>query len=147
MLMAVLAVLFLLGGIFLSRGFMLPCFLMAGLYFVYDFLSGKDYEYTLDGRMLQIDVIYGGAKRAAKQLLNLDELEIVAPHDSELVEKYRKGGSEGDLPKFDYTSYEDSVPYYTMIIRENGRKVKLLLDLDDDFLDSLRRLCPGKIYK
>lgn len=144
-LMLVLAVLFLAAGIFLSRGFMLPCFLMAGLYFLFGFLSGRDYEYILDGRNLQIDVIYGGTRRVTRQLLNLDDLEIVAPHDSELVAKYRKGGSEGNLPKFDYTSYEDSVPYYTMIIRREGKKIKLLLDLDEDFRNALRRICPGKV--
>lgn len=144
-LMIVLAVLFLAAGIFVSRGFMLPCFLMAGLYFVFGFLSGRDYEYILDGRTLQIDVIYGGARRVTRQMLNLDDLEIVAPHDSELVSKYRKGGPEGDLPKFDYTSYEDSVPYYTMIIRREGEKIKLLLDLDEDFRNALRRICPGRI--
>ncbi|MCI5760488.1 MAG: hypothetical protein MR218_10630 [Eubacterium sp.] len=143
--MLVLAVLFLVVGIFLSRGFMLPCFLMAGLYFLFGFLSGRDYEYILDGRNLQIDVIYGGTRRVTRQLLNLDDLEIVAPHDSELVAKYRKGGSEGNLPKFDYTSYEDSVPYYTMIIRREGKKIKLLLDLDEDFRNALRRICPGKV--
>ncbi|MDY5113514.1 MAG: hypothetical protein SPE66_07335 [Bilifractor sp.] len=143
--MLVLAALFLVAGIFLSRGFMLPCFLMAGLYFLFGFLSGRDYEYILDGRNLQIDVIYGGTRRVTRQLLNLDDLEIVAPHDSELVAKYRKGGSEGNLPKFDYTSYEDSVPYYTMIIRREGKKIKLLLDLDEDFRNALRRICPGKV--
>ena len=144
-LMLVLAVLFLAAGIFLSRGFMLPCFLMAGLYFLFGFMSGRDYEYILDGRTLQIDVIYGGTRRGTRQMLNLDDLEIVAPHDSEFVAKYRKGGPEGDLPKFDYTSYEDSVPYYTMIIRREGEKIKLLLDLDEDFRNALRRICPGRI--
>ena len=144
-LMLVLAVLFLAAGIFLSRGFMLPCFLMAGLYFLFGFRSGRDYEYILDGRTLQIDVIYGGTRRVTRQMLNLDDLEIVAPHDSKFVAKYRKGGPEGDLPKFDYTSYEDSVPYYTMIIRREGEKIKLLLDLDEDFRNALRRICPGRI--
>ena len=144
-LMLVLAVLFLAAGIFLSRGFMLPCFLMAGLYFLFGFLSGRDYEYILDGRTLQIDVIYGGTRRVTRQMLNLDDLEIVAPHDSKFVAKYRKSGPEGDLPKFDYTSYEDSVPYYTMIIRREGEKIKLLLDLDEDFRNALRRICPGRI--
>lgn len=144
-LMLVLAVLFLAAGIFLSRGFMLPCFLMAGLYFLFGFLSGRDYEYILDGRTLQIDVIYGSTRRVTRQMLNLDDLEIVAPHDSEFVAKYRKGGPEGDLPKFDYTSYEDSVPYYTMIIRREGEKIKLLLDLDEDFRNALQRICPGRI--
>ena len=33
------------------------------------------------------------------------------------------------LKKFDYTSYDDNIPYYTMIVYENKEKIKLLLDL------------------
>ena len=47
--------------------------------------------------------------------------------------------------KYDYTSYDDNVPYYTMIIVEGRRKIKLLLDLDEEMLDAIRRICPGKV--
>lgn len=145
-LMAFLAVAFLLLGILFSRGFMLPCFLMAGLYFVFDYYSVRDYEYILDGRRLTIIVIRGRQSRKIAHVLELDELEVVAPHDSPAVASYRKGAPEGRLPKFDYTSYEDGIPYYTMIIRENSRKIKLLLDLDQPMLRRLGQLCPGKVH-
>ena len=70
-LMVVFGVFFVLLGIMISQAFMLAGFLLVALYFVFDVLSRKEYEYILDGKTLTIDVIYGkryrktGSKRTA----------------------------------------------------------------------------------
>ena len=46
----------------------------------------------------------------------------------------------------DYTSYDDNIPYYTMIIKEDGRKIKLLLDLTEDMLHTMKTQHPEKVY-
>ena len=93
--MIIFGVLFVLMGIVFSRGFMLPGFLLVGLYFVYDVFSQKEYEYTLEGTNFSIDVILGRKHRREAHVLNLQELEVVAPNWHESVEKYRvKGGTE-----------------------------------------------------
>ena len=61
-------------------------------------------------------------------------MEVTAPHWHESVAKYKKNGGTEQLKKFDYTSYDDNIPYYTMIIKEDGRKIKLLLDLTEEML-------------
>lgn len=139
-------VLFVLMGIFFSRGFMLSGFLLVGLYFVYDVFSQKEYEYTAEGVNFTIDVIWGRRHRRRAHMLNLQELEVIAPNWHEKVAKYRLKGGSVRLKKYDYTSYDDSVPYYTMIIMENGKKIKILLDLEEEMLDAVRKVCPGKIY-
>ena len=144
--MIVLTVLFVLMGIVFSRGFMLPGFLMALLYLVYDVFSKKDYEYTLENGMLSIDVIYGGRCRRNKHELNLQEMEVLAPNWHDAVAKYRIKGGTVRLPKYDYTSYDDDIPYYTMIIMEKRKKIKLLLDLNDEMMQKIRQLCPGKVF-
>lgn len=144
--MIALAVLFVLMGIAFSRGFMLPGFLMALLYLVYGVFSKKDYEYTLEDGMLTVDVIYGGRYRRNKHQLNLQELEVLAPNWHDAVAKYRIKGGTVRLRKYDYTSYDDDIPYYTMIIMENKKKIKLLLDLTDEMLQRIRRMCPGKVF-
>lgn len=63
--MVIFAVLFVLMGITISQAFMLPGFLLALLYFVYDIFSQRDYEYTMENGQLTIDVIYG--KNTGKQ--------------------------------------------------------------------------------
>lgn len=139
------SVLFVLMGIVFSRGFMLPGFLMALMYLVYEIFSRRDYEYTLEDDLLSIDVIYGARYRKNKHELDLKDLEIIAPNWHEAVAKYRLKGGTIRLPKYDYTSYDDDVPYFTMIILEKGKKIKLLLDLDDEMLRAIQLKYPQKV--
>ena len=144
--MVLFAVIFVIMGITISQSFMLAGFLLAALYFVYDVFSQKDYEYTLENDQLSIDVIYGKKYRKTAHVLELKNLEVVAPHWHESVAKYKKNGGTEQLKKFDYTSYDDNVPYYTMIIREDGRKIKLLLDLTEEMLHTIKTQHPEKVY-
>ena len=38
------------------------------------------------------------------------------------------------------------VPYYTMIIKEDGHKIKLLLDLTEEMLHTMKTQFPEKVY-
>ena len=78
--MVLFAVIFVILGITISQSFMLAGFLLAALYFVFDIFSQKDYEYTLENDQLSIDVIYGKKYRKTAHVLELKELEVVAPH-------------------------------------------------------------------
>ena len=144
--MIIFAVIFVIMGITISQSFMLAGFLLAALYFVFDIFSQKDYEYTLEHDQLSIDVIYGKKYRKTAHILELKNLEVVAPHWHESVAKYKKNGGTEQLKKYDYTSYDDNVPYYTMIIKEDGRKIKLLLDLTEEMLHTIKTQHPEKVY-
>ena len=50
------------------------------------------------------------------------------------------------MKKYDYTSYEDDIPYYTMITYEDNKKIKLLLDLNNSMLEAIKRVYPQKVY-
>ena len=144
--MIIFAVVFVVLGITVSQSFMLAGFLLAALYFIFDIFSQKDYEYTLENDQLGIDVIYGKKYRKTAHVLDLNNLEVVAPHWHESVAKYKKNGGTESLKKYDYTSYDDDIPYYTMIIREDGRKIKLLLDLTEEMLHTMKTQHPEKVY-
>ena len=144
--MILFAVIFVIMGIAISQSFMLAGFLLVALYFVFDIFSQKDYEYTLENDQLSIDVIYGKKYRKTAHVLELKVLEVVAPHWHESVAKYKKNGGTEQLKKFDYTSYDDNTPYYTMIIKEDGRKIKLLLDLTEEMLHTIKTQHPEKVY-
>ena len=73
-------------------------------------------------------------------------MEVTAPHWHESVAKYKKNGGTESLKKYDYTSYDDNIPYYTMIITEDGRKIKLLLDLTEEMLHMMKTQHPEKVY-
>ena len=143
--MVLFAVIFVIMGIAISQSFMLAGFLLAALYFVYDVFSQKDYEYTLENDTLSIDVIYGKKYRKTAHVLELKNMEVTAPHWHESVAKYKKNGGTEQLKKFDYTSYDDNIPYYTMIIKEDGRKIKLLLDLTEEMIHTMKAQHPEKV--
>ena len=140
------AVLFVLMGIAISQGFMLPGFLLVLLYFVYDAFSQKDYEYILEDNTLTIDVILGKRYRRTAHILDMRELEVVAPNQHASVARYRKNGGTEKLKKFDYTSYDENVPYYTMIITEDKEKIKILLDLNEEMLQVLKKAYPDRVF-
>lgn len=144
--MIIFAVIFVLLGIIFSRGLMLPGFLMAALYLGYDIFSQRDYEYELENNQLTISVIQGKRYRKTAHVLDLKDMEVVAPNWHGAVAQYRKDGGSVKIPKYDYTSYDDNIPYYTMIILENRKKIKLLLDLDDEMLGVIKQAYPQKVY-
>ncbi len=144
--MVIFAVIFVLMGITISQGFMLPGFLLVVLYFAYDILSQKEYEYVLEGTQLNIDVIYGKRYRRPVHELSMNEVEVVAPNTHESVAKYRKDTGTEKLPKYDYTSYNDEIPYYTMIAIEDHVKIKLLLDLDEEMLQAMKQGYPDRVF-
>ena len=145
-LMVVFGVFFVLLGIMISQAFMLAGFLLVALYFVFDVLSRKEYEYILDGKTLTIDVIYGKRYRKTAHIIDMTEMEVTAPNRHEAVAKYRKDGGGVRLPKVDYASYEDDIPYYTMIVIEDREKKKLLLDLNQELLFALKKQYPSKVF-
>ncbi len=145
-LMLILSTLFLLAGVMLDRGFMLPCFLMAALYYLFKVLSVKDYEYILSGRIFSVDRILGKSYRRRVLEVNLDDMTVLAPHDSEAVSPWRKGGAK-HCQKEDFTSYRDDVNYYTMILEKEGDTMKVLLDLGDEMLQRLKYLYPRQVIR
>lgn len=143
--MLIFAVIFVLAGIAISQGFMLPGFLLVILYFFYDVFSQKEYEYKLEDNILTIDVILGKRYRRTAHVLDIKDMEILAPNWHDAVARYRKNGGSEKLPKFDYTSYEEETPYYTMIVLENKRKIKLLIELSEPMLRALKQAYPSKV--
>ncbi len=145
-LMVVFAVIFVIMGITISQGFMLPGFLLVVLYFIYDVFSQRAYEYVLENGLFTVDVIQGKRYRHNAHEINVDQIEVVAPSSHEAVAKYRRKTGSEKLPKYDYTSYDEEIPYYTMIAVEEQVKIKLLLDLDEEMLQVLKREYPDRVF-
>ncbi|MBR2853306.1 MAG: hypothetical protein IKE81_03185 [Clostridia bacterium] len=135
--MAVLAVVFLLQAIMFSTGFMLPCFLMTLCYFWFSYASKREYEYTLDENSLKIERVSDRGRRVLHEI-PYSAVKLLCRPDAPEALPYKKGGSI-PIRKADYTSYRDDVPYYTMIAEEDGKPLKLLLDLNEAAIRLIRR--------
>ncbi len=146
-LIIIFAVLFVILGIIFQNGYFLPAILLALLYYFYISQTDTGYEYSFGNDAFTVDVIKGRGRRKTKQTLYYDDIEVVAPPNHETVLKYKKNGGTEKIKKYDYTSYDDDIPYYTMIIKkEGGEKIKLLLDLDEELLHFLKIRYPQKVY-
>lgn len=145
--MGFFAVLFLFMGIAFSTGYMLFCFIFALMYLIYDARATKDYEYVYEDGKLEIYVIHGKRSRRCAHIIDMGEVEVIAPHDAPEVDRYRKNGGTEHLRKYDYTSYDDAIPYYTMIAIEDKKKIKILLDLDDRMLAAMKYGHPEKVIR
>ena len=144
--MVVMAVVLVILAIIFDTGLMLPAFLFAVLYYIFSMNTDREYEYCLENGVLTIAVIRGKRRRKTAHTLMMQDMEVIAPNWHEAVAKYRKNGGTEKLKKFDYTSYDDNIPYYTMIVYENKEKIKLLLDLNDSMLEAVKRVYPQKVY-
>lgn len=144
--MVVMAVVLVILAIIFDTGLMLPAFLFAVLYYIFCINTDREYEYCLKNGVLTIAVIRGKRRRKTAHTLMMQDMEVIAPNWHEAVAKYRKNGGREKLKKFDYTSYDDNIPYYTMIVYENKEKIKLLLDLNDSMLEAIKRVYPQKVY-
>ena len=144
--MVILAVVLVILAIMFDTGLMMPAFLFAALYYVFSINADTEYEYTMENGVMTIDVIRGKRRRKTVHTLDIKDVEVIAPNWHEAVEKYRKDGGTEKLKKFDYTSYDDNIPYYTMIAYEDKEKIKLLLDLNISMLEAIKRVYPQKVY-
>lgn len=145
-LLVTMSVLFILMGIIFDRGMLLLSILSILMYWLNSFQSLRDYEYHMEDGRLTVDVIQGKRRRKRAQELELKNLEVIAPNWHEAVAKYRKNGGTEHLKKYDYTSYEDDIPYYTMIIHDGKRKIKVLMDFDEEWLLKMKQWYPEKVY-
>jgi hypothetical protein len=141
--MIALAVLFLIEGILFSTGFMLPCFLSAMAYFWYAHASRREWEYTMDRDSLRIERVSDRGRFVLHEI-KLTDVELLCRPDDPAAAPYRKGGTV-KIKKYDYTSYRDDVPYYTMIASEEGERIKLLLDLTPEAIARVRHRAPGRV--
>lgn len=136
-LMAVLGVVFLLQGILFSTAFMLPCFLTVLCYYWYRHASKREYEYTLDEESLKIERVSDHGRSLLYEI-PYGSITLVCRPDAAEAAPYRKGGGIR-VKKEDYTSYREDVPYYTVIVRDEPRMLKLLMDLTPEGIRFLRR--------
>ncbi len=144
--MIVFSVIFVLMGIIFDNSFFFPAFMLVLLYYFYNRNADRSYEYVFENESFTVDVIRGKRRRKNEQYLYYKDLEVVAPPDHELVRKYKKKGGTEKLKKYDYTSYEENTPYYTMIIKRNDEKIKLLLDLDEQTMRFLKLRYPQRVF-
>ncbi|WP_124067673.1 DUF6106 family protein [Clostridium sp. E02] len=112
----------------------------AGTYFVFR-NSEVEYEYLFVTNMITIDRIYGRSKRKKAWEGTMDEVQIVAPTDSDEV----KNHETSNMKLLDFSSHVNGKKTYTLISQSGSETVKILFEPNDKLLQCMRMTSPRKV--
>lgn len=100
-----------------------------------------EYEYLYVNGALDIDAIYAKQKRKKVCSCEIDELEILAPSNSHVLDSYLAGGK---AKVTDYTSGTDAASYTLVFLKEKEKEI-IKVELDEEIVADLRRRAPRKV--
>jgi len=109
-------------------------------YFLYFSRMQIEYEYTYMDKELRIDRICNASKRKSIKVLDLSQMEMMAPNGSVHLEHYLH--SEGKLYDFS-RGYPDTEELKTYMICFSGERY--LVSVTDEFLNAMRITLSHKI--
>lgn len=99
-----------------------------------------EFEYTYIRGELSIDKIMGKERRKKAASFDLSKLEIVAPTDSYLLDSYKNCNKV-----YDFTSLEEGVKVYALILHGNGGYERVLFEPNSEILSAMKDAHPRKI--
>lgn len=110
--------------------------------------ANVEFEYQFWGRQLDVDCIFGSAKRQQLVSYAMDEVELVARADDPVVEQYQSLLPAGEEVKTrDLTDREpDGRPVYVMYAREDLNLVRVLLQPSHEMLRQMWRIAPRVVH-
>lgn len=136
-------VLLVAAGIFITPMFLIGAVALgAGAYYIFPKFD-VEYEYLVLNKELDVDAIYARKKRKNMGRYNLDSMDLMAPLNSHRMEYYN-GNTR--LTVKDYTSGKCDQNCYAMIIKSDHNTVKVLLELDRDTVENMKRTYPNKVF-
>lgn len=100
-----------------------------------------EYEYLYVDKQLSIDIILGKSKRKKGYECTMEDIQVIAPADSDRLNNY---GSASKI--LDYTSHDGKTKPYAAIVQTNGTTIKVLFEPDEKMIKCFRQTAPQKIF-
>lgn len=100
-----------------------------------------EYEYLFVTGQLSIDKILGKAKRKKAFECSMEEIQIIAPSDSYVLNDYKLQNQK----VLDLSSQTPGARTYTAIIQSGGNSTKLIFEPNDKMLQCFRQTSPRKV--
>ena len=132
-----------IGGLFVTPVlFIAAIALGVAAYFLLPKLQ-VEYEYLILNKELDVDVIYSQKKRKSAGKFDLNSMDLMAPLNSVRMDYYN-----GDVRMkiCDYTSGAPGIVPYAMIIKKDQANAKVLLELDKETVENIRKSYPNKVF-
>lgn len=99
-----------------------------------------EYEYLYVSNQLTIDKILGQSKRKKAFECSMDEIQIIAPTDSNVLNDYRQAAK-----KLDFSSGVSGVKTYTAVVQKGPETVNIVFEPNDKMLQCFRQSSPRKV--
>lgn len=100
-----------------------------------------EFEYLFVTGQLSIDRILGKAKRKKAFECTMEEIQIIAPSDSHVLNDYKFQNQK----LLDFSSRMAEVKTYTAIIQSGSDNYKLIFEPNDKMLQCFRQTSPRKV--
>lgn len=134
----ILTVLSAICAVILSLLFAVPALIFGFLYYRERQNANCEYEYVQTNNIFDVDLVSGNASRKQLVSLDLERVILLAPKDSAELAVFRSAKED------DYSGNQET-NLYIMVYDAGGQKKKLILQLNEKMLGSLKQWLPGKV--
>lgn len=119
--------------------FVIVPILLLGMTVIMFFALDIEYEYFYMNGTLEIDRISSKLTRRKIFEMKINELEVLVPEGGFEVQPYRS------VKVRDFTSKRNDRSRYEMVVSQNGKKIKLLLEPGEQIVESMKQIAPKKV--
>ncbi len=135
--------LFAVAGLIIYPLCLIPALALGIVTWIYLPRMDVEFEYLYVNGSLDIDRIFSKMKRKkAEQYELTEQLELLAPENSHELDHYRNGKK---LPLKDYTSGEENIHAWMMVINASKGQELVRVELEDQIVQDIRRFAPRKV--
>ena len=138
----VTAIAFMLGMLILNIYGLIVGFFLAYLDIIIFRNTDTEYEYQFISGDLDIDIIYGKAKRKKLNRYDMRKIEIFSPTNSAKLASY----NNGTVKVLDYSSgYLDRLTYSFIIDTNDGHKTKVIFEPNEKLINAIKTVAGSKV--
>lgn len=132
------------GGMLITPILLLAAIILGVVSWLFIFpLFHVEYEYLILNRELDIDAIYSQQKRKTVAQYDLGTMDLLAPLNSHRMEYYN-GNTQ--MKVRDFSSGDKNKTPYAMIVKGSNGAEKVLLEIDADTAESIKKTYPNKVF-
>lgn len=113
---------------------------VVGVIYVFPMLN-IEYEYIFCDGQVDFDKIMGGAKRKTALKIDFEDVEVVAPVDSDSVLAHK------NVVVKDFTSKDSSKRVYAIIGKVGEKNMKILFEPTEKMIETMRNKSPRKVLR
>ena len=121
---------------------MILLFVSGGITYLLYRNSRVEYEYLYVDKILSVDKILGRVKRKSAWEGKMDDIQVIAPSGSHVLDEYKQSGTK----ILDFFFFFSGAKTYTAVIRIGAETVKMIFEPDEKMLQCFRQAAPRKVF-